>query len=101
MNIAPMQTPESRSDFERRVHVLREQLRLGRMHFSKKVTRGVDQLVKMRLLPNGRVDLLTIDESARLMANMTYGMLLQDDLPFNLADTPGDTPKQGDDVPRV
>ena len=91
MNVSPMSTPESREDFERRVHVLREQLRLGKMLFSEKVRRGTDQLLKIRLLPNGRVDLLTIDESARLMANMSYGMLLNDDLPFNTADPPGDS----------
>jgi hypothetical protein len=91
MNISPMSTPESREDFERRVHVLREQLRLGKLLFSEQVRRGPDQLLKMRLLPNGRVDLLSIDESARLMANMTYGVLLNDDLPFNMADPPGDS----------
>lgn len=91
MNMSPMSTPESREDFERRVHVLREQLRLGKMYFSEQVRHVPDQLLKMRLLPNGRVDLLSIDESARLMANMTYGMLLNDDQHFNMADPPGDS----------
>lgn len=91
MNMSPMSTPESREDFERRVHVLREQLRLGKMVFSEQVRRGTDQLLKMRLLPNGRVDLLSIDESARLMANMSYGMLLEEDMPQNIADPPGDS----------
>lgn len=89
--MSPMNTPESREDFERRVHVLREQLRLGKMQFSDRVKRGTDQLLRIRLLPNGRVDLLSIDESARLMANMSYGMLLKDDLPFGMADPPGDS----------
>jgi hypothetical protein len=91
MDVGMMGTPESRSGFQQRMHALREQFRLGRMRISAQASRGVGQLTKVRFLPNGRIDLLTIDESARLMANMMFDMLLKDDFPPNLADPPGDT----------
>lgn len=93
MDFNMMKTPESRSAFEQRMHALREQFRLDRMRISAQASRGADQLTKVRSLPNGRIDLLTIDESARLMANMMFDMLLKDDFPSNFADPPGDTGK--------
>lgn len=56
------------------MNVLREQLRLGKMHFAQGL-RVPDSLLKVRKLPNGRIDLLSIDESARLQANMMHQML--------------------------
>lgn len=35
---------------------------------------AIEDLVHMRSLPNGRMDLLTVDESARLNANMMVQM---------------------------
>lgn len=88
MDVNMMRTPESRSDFERRVYALREQFRLGKMHIAPQASRGADRLTKMRTLPNGRIDLLTIDESARLMANMTFDALLRDDFLPDSVDPP-------------
>lgn len=79
MKTATMATPESRAEFERRVQVLAEQLRLGKMAFSEQVSRAADRLLDVRLLPNGRVDLLSIDESSRLLANVVYDSLLKED----------------------
>ena len=67
MKIEPMQTPTTRTEFERRFHLLREQLRLGRFHIAQGMTLGIE---KVRLLPNGRIDFLSVNESARLNANM-------------------------------
>ncbi len=72
--ISSMSTPTTRADFEDRMNVLREHLRLGKMHFAQGL-RGPDSLLKVRKLPNGRIDLLSIDESARLHANMTHQMM--------------------------
>ncbi|WP_202424166.1 AVAST type 1 anti-phage system protein Avs1c [Duganella lactea] len=65
-----MKTPETRAEFERRLHLLREQLRQGKMFFSENVVRGIDGLQRVRMLPNGRIDFLSVDESTRLQANM-------------------------------
>jgi hypothetical protein len=73
-NLSRMSTPMTRADFEDRMNILREQLRLGRMHFARGL-RGPDSLLKVRKLPNGRIDLLSIDESARLQANMMHQMM--------------------------
>ncbi len=73
-NISPMSSPMTRVDFEERMNVLREQLRLGKMHFARGL-RGPDSLLQVRKLPNGRIDLLSIDETARLQANTMHQMM--------------------------
>jgi hypothetical protein len=63
-----MDTPMTRAEFERRFHLLGERLRNGKMFFADfKMTLGIQ---KVRYLPNGRIDFLSINESARLQANM-------------------------------
>lgn len=57
-----METPESREDFERNLHLLEEKMNDDRF--------ATDGILRVRHLPNGRVDMLSIDESTRLMANM-------------------------------
>lgn len=68
--IKPMQPPETRAEFERRLNLLRERMRQGKMHFSQNVVRSLDGLLRVRFLPNGRIDFLSVDESTRLQANM-------------------------------
>ncbi|MCP5236495.1 MAG: hypothetical protein H6945_12240 [Zoogloeaceae bacterium] len=68
--IKPMKTPQTRAEFERRLHLLREQLRQGKMFYSSSVVRSIDGLQRVRMLPNGRIDFLSVDESTRLQANM-------------------------------
>lgn len=68
--IKPMKTPQTRAEFERRLYLLREQLRQRKMFFSSSVVRGLDGLQRVRMLPNGRIDFLSVDESTRLQANM-------------------------------
>ncbi|WP_198173452.1 AVAST type 1 anti-phage system protein Avs1c [Burkholderia pseudomallei] len=68
-----MHTPYTRAEFEERMNYAREQLINGKMHFTKGL-RGPDSLLNVRYLPNGRIDLLSIDELARVNANMTYQM---------------------------
>ena len=65
-----MKTPRNRVEFERNINLLAEQIHQGKMHFGQNVMHGVDSLKKIKKLPNGRIDLLTINESARLQANM-------------------------------
>lgn len=68
-----MPPPSTRAEFEERMNYAQEQLINGKMHFSKGL-RGQDSLLNVRYLPNRRIDLLSIDEMARLNANMTYQM---------------------------
>ncbi|AOK18693.1 hypothetical protein WT26_22015 [Burkholderia cepacia] len=68
-----MQTPSTRAEFEERMNYAREQVINGKMRFAKGL-RGPDSLLSVRYLPNGRIDLLSIDELARLTANQTYQM---------------------------
>ena len=66
--IEPMNTPKTRAEFEYRFHLLREQINNERYHMASGLDMGLD---KVRLLPNGRIDFLSVNESARLQANMT------------------------------
>lgn len=66
----PMQTPVTRAEFERRFHLLREVMKQERFHVPQGMTRTTSGIQKVRYLPNGRIDFLSVDESARLNANM-------------------------------
>ncbi|WP_415302363.1 AVAST type 1 anti-phage system protein Avs1c [Alcaligenes sp. SJTW-7] len=68
-----MHTPFTRAEFEERVNYAREQMIGGKMHFSKGL-RGLDSLLNVRYLPNRRIDLLSIDEMARVHVNTIYQM---------------------------
>jgi len=64
-----MNTPDSREEFERNIHLLVEYKENGR--FRMPHGSGTETgLSEMRRLPNGRFDLLSINEMARLTANM-------------------------------
>ena len=64
-----MKTPDTRGEFERNFHLLHRKIEQGQMHFSANVVHTLDGLERVRILPNGRVDFLSVDESARLQAN--------------------------------
>lgn len=68
-----MQTPETRAEFEERMNFMVEQLKAGQLRFAPDL-RIVDSLTSVRYLPNRRIDLLSIDETARLQANMAFQM---------------------------
>jgi hypothetical protein len=81
-----MHTPYTRAEFEERMNYAREHLITGKMHFAKGL-RGPDSLLNVRYLPNRRIDLLSIDEMARLHANTTYQMRNVDFGEMRLDDT--------------
>lgn len=64
-----MDVPKTRSEFERNLFLLIEQMSRGRLHLPSDV-RILKQFEQVRRLPNGRVNLLTISEIVRLQANM-------------------------------
>lgn len=59
---------DSREDFERNISILAELLINDKMHISDRS--AIESLKRIRKLPNSRIDLHTINESARNMANM-------------------------------
>jgi hypothetical protein len=65
---------DSRFEFERKFHILIELMIDGRMKFSSQARMSADSLTKIRKLPNGRIDLNTVDEMARTSANMAGNM---------------------------
>jgi hypothetical protein len=60
---------DSRSQFERNFNLLAELLSERRVSFSLNASRSADGLIRIKKSPNGRINLLTIDESARSTAN--------------------------------
>lgn len=69
--ITHMRTPRTRAEFEERMNFAREQIIQGQMQFCAGV-RTPESLMRVRYLPNGRIDLLSIDETARVHANTAY-----------------------------
>jgi hypothetical protein len=65
-----MKKPRNRLEFERNFNLLAENMYQGKVHFGQNVPHVIDSIKKIKNLPNGRIDLLTINESARLQANM-------------------------------
>ena len=66
-----MNTPRTRAEFERNFHLLQRRMKDGKYHVAQHLARSLDGLARVRFLPNGRIDFLSVDESARLQANMT------------------------------
>mgnify|MGYP003679413377 CR=1 FL=1 len=64
-----MNTPLTREEFERNFNLLHHQLEEGKMQFP--INYPMDSLMRVRHLPNGRIDFLSVDEMARLNANTT------------------------------
>lgn len=64
-----MDTPNTRAEFERRLFLLRERIESGKFSFPQGLRHSMLGLTNVRLLPNGRIDLLSVNEFARLQAN--------------------------------
>lgn len=67
-----MNIPLTRSEFEHRLHLLENHSKTGRLMLVEGVSS--ESLLKIRRLPNGRIDFLSVDETARLQANMMEWM---------------------------
>ncbi len=65
-----MDTPRTRAEFERNFHLLARQRKGGKLFVQEGLSRSIAGLARVRPLPNGRTDFLSVDESARLQANM-------------------------------
>lgn len=87
MSIGSMKTPKTREEFEYGFHVLRNSLNNNKMKFAPQAMNGVEGLKKLRYLPNGRIDFLSVNESARLQANMHATMLNSINFPTFDGDT--------------
>lgn len=72
MNFSTMDTPSTRAEFEHRFHLLHNKLQQGKMHVAAHIS--MEGVLKVRKLPNGRIDFLSVNESARLQANMMLQM---------------------------
>lgn len=65
--IQTMDTPKTRAEFELRFHHLREAFSSDKIRIPPNMA---ESMLRLRLLPNGRLDFLSVDELARLQANM-------------------------------
>lgn len=69
--------PNSRREFEHNMHLLKEKAEKGQIHISNSSIRSIKGLMNARYAPNQRVNLHTINEMARLMANTVTQMSQQ------------------------
>lgn len=67
-----METPNTRSEFEYRFHLLKDMIEQERFHVNQGIS--LEGLRKIRYLPNSRIDFLSVNEQARLTANMMVQM---------------------------
>lgn len=72
MKFEQMDTPETRSEFELRFHYAHNIMEQGKFSVSPNVS--MEGVLKVRKLPNGRIDFLSVNEGARLHANTIYNM---------------------------
>ncbi|EMK6581719.1 hypothetical protein V9K46_002524 [Vibrio parahaemolyticus] len=72
MNFEVYDTPDTRSEFELRFHYLHNIIKQGKFHVNADIS--MEGILKVRKLPNGRIDFLSVNEQARLNANMMYHM---------------------------
>jgi hypothetical protein len=80
MKTDSMETPTSREEFELRFHLLKNVMANDRLKVSSSALHGLNGIGQVRFLPNKRIDFLSVNESARLMANM---MLMFEKEKFN------------------
>lgn len=64
-----MVTPRTRAEFERNFNLLHKHIKDGKFHIAPGLERSLEGISQVRYLPNGRIDFLSVDESARLQAN--------------------------------
>lgn len=62
--------PSSRNEMERNMFILAEVIKDGRLQIASHLNHSIEELARVRKLPNRRIDLLSISEMARLHANM-------------------------------
>jgi hypothetical protein len=75
MKIEQMRSiPSSRAEFERNMFFMAEAMNRGKFHVGQGLHHTIDGLQRARKLPNGRLDLLSVDEMTRLNANMMAEM---------------------------
>ncbi len=86
--IQPMATPKTRSEFENRFHHMHQLFKGDRMHIASHIADAMSEsILAVRRLPNGRLDFLSVDQTARLQANTTFQMPCFEDIPQNADDS--------------
>lgn len=60
---------DSRLEFEQKLNMLAEKILTRSISFSQQTRKTMNSLTKVRKLPNGRIDLNTVDEMVRVTAN--------------------------------
>lgn len=67
-----METPKTRAEFELRFHYLLENMKSGKVRYPSNLA---ESLFSLRLLPNGRLDFLSVDEMARVQINTMHSAI--------------------------
>lgn len=84
MDTSLMDVPYTRQEIERRMNLLGVAISNGKVIFTEDCPGSINSLSKVMRMDNGRIDLLTIDESVRLQANMLDDMDIFNSLEDNM-----------------
>ena len=71
--------PSSRREFEHNMHLFSEKLEREQIQIAETNVRTIKGIMRARYAPNRRVNLHTIDEMARLTANMMSSVMQHKD----------------------
>lgn len=82
-------TPTTRAEFEERIHLLKDHMINGKIKIASHLTAIPESLLAVRYLPNRRIDLLSINEMARLQGNMLH-QFHTEEVPDLLMDNQGE-----------
>lgn len=69
MEITRMDMPDTREEFERRMNIMHDRVMNGKLLFHEGLTDVIEGMCDLHAMPNGRVDLLTVHEAARVQEN--------------------------------
>lgn len=80
LNVKAMDVPRTRKEIEHRMNLLEVATRNEKMIVDSNCIGVINSLSKVRRMQNGRLDLLTVDETSRLQANMMENFPFSDNL---------------------
>ena len=82
MNIQTMNSiPATREEFERNLFLLKASIERGEFFIHSGLHHSIRGIQRVRSLPNSRVDFLSVDEAARLLANTVANIPARDSTP--------------------
>ena len=72
--------PQSRVEFEHHLNLLKEKLKGDTIKFSNNMVHSLEGIKKVRFSPNRRINLMTVNETVRLLGNTIVNAMYSESL---------------------